>query len=238
MLKLFILSGAQIGDSHVLRGGEKIGRSPECAVRLNDRSVSRKHAIVEREGDRWMLCDLGSRNGIFSAGQRLPEIELVDGIEVTVGEVELRFRLDSPSAAAPRETPAPRPAVSRPTPPPAVPEPDLEDEFVLEDDEGIEEAFTEVAREATRRAPTTPPTPEESLGETRVRKPAFETRLKGAEERRLEILSQGASGGGFLGGDLSQRPGWVQFLVVIGALAFFAAVATGAWWAVTTLRSG
>lgn len=40
-----------------------VGRSPDCAVRLEDQSVSRQHAEITRAPGGWMVRDLGSKNG-------------------------------------------------------------------------------------------------------------------------------------------------------------------------------
>jgi hypothetical protein len=47
------------GDSLV------IGRGASCDVSLKDRQVSRRHAMIYRQGNRYFLRDLGSRNGTF-----------------------------------------------------------------------------------------------------------------------------------------------------------------------------
>lgn len=49
-----------------------IGASKSCEVQLQDRSVSRRHALILRRGESWSLKDLESRNGSYVEGQRLP----------------------------------------------------------------------------------------------------------------------------------------------------------------------
>jgi pSer/pThr/pTyr-binding forkhead associated (FHA) protein len=48
-----------------------IGRSTHCGVSLADRFLSRQHARLFREGDDWLIEDLGSRNGTFVNGRRI-----------------------------------------------------------------------------------------------------------------------------------------------------------------------
>jgi len=55
---------------HSLQVGSVIGRSEGCELRLDDVSVSRNHARLEREGPLWLLRDLGSKNGSFVNGER------------------------------------------------------------------------------------------------------------------------------------------------------------------------
>ncbi len=40
-----------------------IGRDVEAHIRIDDGSVSRQHAAIQRRGERFVICDLGSRNG-------------------------------------------------------------------------------------------------------------------------------------------------------------------------------
>ena len=79
--KRTVLSGARI----------LIGRSRECDIQLDDPNTSRRHAEVRREGDAWVVADLGSTNGIKVNGSRVAEAELHPGDEVTLGLVRLRF---------------------------------------------------------------------------------------------------------------------------------------------------
>jgi hypothetical protein len=68
-----------------------IGRSDDCDVVLADREVSRQHAQVRHEGDRYVLVDLGSKNGTFLNGVRVSSaLRLADGDEVRIAP---RFRL-------------------------------------------------------------------------------------------------------------------------------------------------
>jgi len=42
-----------------------IGRQAGATLKIGNASVSRRHAIIERDGDRFIIADLGSRNGTF-----------------------------------------------------------------------------------------------------------------------------------------------------------------------------
>jgi hypothetical protein len=68
-----------------------IGRSPECECQLDEPSVSRHHAELRREGDRWLLRDLGSRNGTRVNGMRVTdEVEVRPGDHISLGGVRFR----------------------------------------------------------------------------------------------------------------------------------------------------
>jgi hypothetical protein len=49
-----------------------IGRSDDVDLRLDDISVSRRHALFAYLGGGWVVTDLGSRNGTWLNGWRLP----------------------------------------------------------------------------------------------------------------------------------------------------------------------
>jgi DNA-binding winged helix-turn-helix (wHTH) protein len=68
-----------------------IGRAETSRVVLADREVSRHHAEVRHADDRYVLVDLGSRNGTFVNGRRITgAVALVDGDEISIAP---RFRL-------------------------------------------------------------------------------------------------------------------------------------------------
>lgn len=81
-------------------GSVTLGRSRECDCVFAEPSVSRRHAELRREGTRWVLRDLGSRNGTRVNGARLlDEAEVCPGDRVSFGDA--RFRLgEAPRTAA------------------------------------------------------------------------------------------------------------------------------------------
>jgi FHA domain/Domain of unknown function (DUF1707) len=69
-----------------------IGRAPSCDCLAPEDSVSRRHAEVRREGERWLLRDLGSRNGTRVNGMRvIEEVEVRPGDRLTLGEATYRL---------------------------------------------------------------------------------------------------------------------------------------------------
>jgi hypothetical protein len=49
-----------------------VGRAATCTVRLTDPRVSGEHAVLHVSDSAWEVRDLGSRNGTFVDGERLP----------------------------------------------------------------------------------------------------------------------------------------------------------------------
>ena len=76
-----------------------VGRDPDCDVPVASRSVSRRHAIVEKTADGWTLRDLGSANGTFLSGERVTQSALSSGAALRFGEVEARFEIQMKDAS-------------------------------------------------------------------------------------------------------------------------------------------
>jgi predicted nucleic acid-binding Zn-ribbon protein len=72
-------------------GWTRIGRSLSAEVRIDDPTVSRRHALVHRDGDVVRVLDDRSLNGIYRNGRRVELDELADGDVVTVGRFEMQF---------------------------------------------------------------------------------------------------------------------------------------------------
>ena len=69
----------------------RIGRGLSADVRIDDASVSRRHArVVERSGRAWILDDR-SMNGTWVNGKRVDAAILSNGDEIVLGRVALRF---------------------------------------------------------------------------------------------------------------------------------------------------
>ena len=73
-----------------------VGRHPKNNIRLNDREISKEHAVLERRDTEWWLQDLDSSNGTFVNGRRIRETRLTDGDELLLGSMKLIFQLRSP----------------------------------------------------------------------------------------------------------------------------------------------
>lgn len=69
-----------------------VGRSFTAGLRLDDHSVSRRHAILVRRAGRTKLLDDRSLNGTFVNGRRVDEADLADGDVIVLGSVVLVYR--------------------------------------------------------------------------------------------------------------------------------------------------
>jgi hypothetical protein len=93
MPSLVVTSGALTGQVFTFSETAVVGRGQFSDVRLNDPTVSRRHALIRRVGDDYELTDQDSANGTRHRGQRLAAPVIVrDGDEVEFGEVKTVFR--------------------------------------------------------------------------------------------------------------------------------------------------
>lgn len=69
-----------------------LGRSPSCEFFINDANISREHAVVRRDGERLLLEDLDSRNGLKINGQRTRSHLLEHGDVIALGTTVLVFQ--------------------------------------------------------------------------------------------------------------------------------------------------
>jgi hypothetical protein len=99
-------SGA-VGERFLLDTDRAVaGRSANADIFLDDVTVSRKHAEFVREGDRFVVRDIGSLNGTYVNRVRIDAATLTTGDEVQIGKFRMSFHA---SPQAPRGTQAPRP---------------------------------------------------------------------------------------------------------------------------------
>jgi hypothetical protein len=74
----------------VKRGWTRIGRSANADIRLDDPSVSRRHALIVSElPDSLRVLDDRSLNGVFLNGEIVDWGRLADGDELAIGRFHL-----------------------------------------------------------------------------------------------------------------------------------------------------
>jgi pSer/pThr/pTyr-binding forkhead associated (FHA) protein len=79
-----------------------LGRHPQNDIVLDDRSLSRFHARVERRGDRFVVVDCGAQNGVHLNGERVVgESELAAGDRITLGRYVAIFESGAPQRGTP-----------------------------------------------------------------------------------------------------------------------------------------
>ncbi|MBU6199213.1 MAG: SpoIIE family protein phosphatase [Xanthomonadaceae bacterium] len=105
MPSLIVTSGALAGQVFGFSDAAVIGRGQFSEVRLNDPTVSRRHASIRRNGAAWEVSDQDSANGTLLRGMRIAgPVPVTDGDELQFGEVKAVFRAtpsDQPSLPSP-----------------------------------------------------------------------------------------------------------------------------------------
>lgn len=82
---------------HEFKDRAVVGRDFDCDVILQNRSVSRKHAVLEHGPQGWVLRDLQSVNGTWVKGARIKEAPIASGERVRFGDVKALFESISTS---------------------------------------------------------------------------------------------------------------------------------------------
>lgn len=83
---LRVIQGPQTELVFQLESDEySIGRSPQCDVFLNDMTVSRKHASIERVDNGYQIEDANSFNGVWINNESIDRARLKDGDIIQIG---------------------------------------------------------------------------------------------------------------------------------------------------------
>lgn len=96
-----------------------LGRDPSADLVVNDPSVSRRHALIERRAEGFVVLDQRSANGTFVNNQRVEQALLQGGQQLRLGAVAFEVRLPVTTAAATAGTVSPHvgtPAMAPPAP--------------------------------------------------------------------------------------------------------------------------
>ncbi|MBX3272462.1 MAG: sigma 54-dependent Fis family transcriptional regulator [Sandaracinaceae bacterium] len=92
-------ASATVGEAALV-----LGTAEQADLRLTDRTISRLHCELSREGKAIRVRDLGSKNGVWLAGCRIEAALLSPGAHVHVGSTELEVGLTRKRTQQPRWT--------------------------------------------------------------------------------------------------------------------------------------
>jgi pSer/pThr/pTyr-binding forkhead associated (FHA) protein len=89
---LVVKQGPDAGARFLLKDQvTTVGRHPDSDIFLDDITVSRRHAELERLERSYVIRDVGSLNGTYVNRQRTEESALAAGDEVQIGKFKLIF---------------------------------------------------------------------------------------------------------------------------------------------------
>jgi len=98
---ILVIQGADKDRAFDLFDGENIVGRTNCAVKLTDGTVSRRHATLVPRGGAWALDDLGSANGTYLNGVKVTRPTAVHrGDQIRCGATLLVFGGGKPTEAA------------------------------------------------------------------------------------------------------------------------------------------
>lgn len=97
---LEVLNGPEVGQKvPLVHETIFIGRDPNNHLVLTDRTVSRKHAVLNKVEGEFVISDLKSLKGILVNGEKKGEATLEDGDEIAVGAVRIRYHAEGKGPA-------------------------------------------------------------------------------------------------------------------------------------------
>jgi sigma-B regulation protein RsbU (phosphoserine phosphatase) len=89
MIKLYVMDRLdEIQSFDLEKDVIHIGRSPHNDICLKDPYLSYRHLKISKQGEKYFIQDLGSKNGTFVNGVIIPrevEVEIGEGVAVTMG---------------------------------------------------------------------------------------------------------------------------------------------------------
>jgi predicted component of type VI protein secretion system len=93
-----------------------VGRDASADLVVRDKSVSRRHATLERQGEGYVVVDEKSANGTWIDGQRVTKAALAAGQRIRFGAVAFEVRAAPPKRQKAHQPPQAK--ASAPPPPP------------------------------------------------------------------------------------------------------------------------
>ena len=89
---LIVRRGPTVGARFLLDTDVTVaGRHPDADIFLDDVTVSRVHAVIEKLDSGFSLKDSGSLNGTYVNGESVSEVDLNSGDEIQIGKFHLLF---------------------------------------------------------------------------------------------------------------------------------------------------
>ena len=90
-LCLLSIDGALAAQWELADDPVTVGRGASVDIKIEDDGLSRRHFMVMREGEDYLIRDLSSRNGTWVRGQRASSIRLSHNDCILAGHTLFRF---------------------------------------------------------------------------------------------------------------------------------------------------
>jgi len=86
IVRLTIEKGESQKKEYFFKETFRVGRTDNCAVKIDDGLVSRDHLEISLKGDKWFIADLFSSNGTYLDGKKIDHLILTDPIKLELGK--------------------------------------------------------------------------------------------------------------------------------------------------------
>src|SRR5438105_12670417 len=96
---LVLEAGPESGRSFKLGSARAVIGRRKGEILIKDAEISGSHAEINVSGDKVAIKDLGSTNGTFVNGKKLPSAELKDGDRLTIGQSKILVKIEGGMAA-------------------------------------------------------------------------------------------------------------------------------------------
>ncbi|MFT6068555.1 MAG: pSer/pThr/pTyr-binding forkhead associated (FHA) protein [Bacteriovoracaceae bacterium] len=97
--RLLCLTGKNKGTSYYLSGKRAVmGRGDEADVQVLDAKSSRAHAELKKVGEKYVVTDLGSQNGIVINDLKVTQHQLIDGDKIIIGQTVFKYSVHNNKA--------------------------------------------------------------------------------------------------------------------------------------------
>lgn len=105
---LVLEAGPESGKSFKLGTPRAVIGRRKGEILIKDAEISGQHAEITVNGERVQIKDMGSTNGTFVNGKKLPTSELRDGDRLTIGQSKILVRIEQQSARVASPPPSSR----------------------------------------------------------------------------------------------------------------------------------
>jgi len=89
------IDGVVIKEVQLTKDRTTLGRRPYNDIVIDNLAVSGEHAVLQIEGERFVIEDLNSTNGTYVNGQTVKKQPLSNGDTIEIGKYKIKFVLDS-----------------------------------------------------------------------------------------------------------------------------------------------
>ncbi|HQF43638.1 MAG TPA: FHA domain-containing protein, partial [Ignavibacteriaceae bacterium] len=86
IVRLTIEKGESQKKEYFFKETFRVGRTDNCAVKIDDGLVSRDHLEISFKGGKWLIADLFSSNGTYLDGKKIDHLILTEPIKLELGK--------------------------------------------------------------------------------------------------------------------------------------------------------